>query len=123
MNYRSLLLPFYFGSVNDQERLLIERELLLDSEILVDYFDLKRKIEAAQEIPQLPSPRVWQRLSLQIKPRKGLILSVGLGLAASFIIMAMIFLKTKPLEVIPSEAQGEILFDTRGELPANFNVL
>ena len=39
-----LLLPFYFGAIKEDERLLVEKELLTDSEILVDYLDLKRTL-------------------------------------------------------------------------------
>jgi hypothetical protein len=31
---KSLLLPFHFGSIEDKDRMLVERELLTDSEIL-----------------------------------------------------------------------------------------
>jgi hypothetical protein len=125
MNYkiRSLLLPFYFGSVSDEDRLIVERELLTDSEALVDFFDLKREMEAVQEVPQHPSNQLWRQLRARLKPRRQLVRSFGLGFAACLLALAAIFLRPRPETLSPPKTVNEILFDASSELPVNLNVL
>ena len=121
---RDLLLPFYFGSIDDQSRLIIEREMLSDSEVLVEYFDLKRVIESAESIPQSPSVKLWHKLQLQLNPKKKIILSwsIGLALAASLAFFSFNLLRTTKVEA-PSVGQKEILFDSGSELLGSSNVL
>lgn len=125
MNYkiRPLLLPFYFGSVSDGDRLIVERELLTDSEALVNFFDLKREIEAVQEVPQHPSSQLWRQLRARIKPRRKLVLSFSLGFAACLLALAAIFFRPRSETLGPPKTSGEILFDSSSELPVNSNVL
>ncbi len=110
---------FYFGALEESDRLKIEQELLTDTETLVEYLDLKRKIEFAKEIPAMPSPSLWRRLQAEIKPRRKLILSLSLaaGLAASVLIAAM-FLSNKT-----ETTSTPLLFDSTSELSASSNVL
>ena len=116
------LMPFYFGSIDDEKRLIVERELLTDPEILVDYFDLKRKIESAEEIPNGPSQKLWYKLKQKLEPRQKVIYSLSLGLAAvGLLFFAILLFKMEKLE--QSTSQGEILFDLNRELPASSNVL
>lgn len=124
------LLAFYFGTLGEQELLRLERELLLDSELLVDYLDLKRKLEAAEEIPRQPSAAVWRRLSARLSPRKRFLLSVsaGVAVAASLVFLAFLLFKshtleTSPLHDGPATSGGAILFDSSAELPASSSVL
>jgi hypothetical protein len=123
LDVRKLLTPFYFGSISDAERLVVERELLIDSETLVDYLDLKRKIEFATEIPAEPSPSVWRRLQAEIKPRRKLVLtlSFAVGLAASVMIAAMFF--KKPTSDLPMTNGTPILFDSGNEQSGGSSVL
>jgi hypothetical protein len=78
------LLPFYFGTVDETERLRVERTLLEDPEALIDYLDLKRKLEAAMEVPVAPSAALWAGLSERLRrtPRSTWIVW-GAGLAAA----------------------------------------
>jgi len=126
MNYKvkSLLVPFYFGSIEEAQRLEVERELLIDTEILVDYLDIKRKMEAAQEVPQFPSRKLWQKLSKQISERKRVLISfsVGLAVAASLLLCTVFIFKSKQVD-LPQSQKREVLFDTSRELPASSNVL
>jgi hypothetical protein len=121
---KSLLLPFYFGSIADSERTLIERELLLDSETLVDYLDLKRSIEAAEHFPLAPSASLFSKLQEIIKPKRRFFISLSLGAVAAGVLL--IFFVLKPKTIDPKnidQAPEEILFNLRDELPANSNVL
>ena len=119
---KSLLLPFYFGSIDEKERFLVERELLSDAEYFVDYLDLKRNIEAAREIPQYPSKTLWHKLRPQMQPKRKVILSLGFSLAACLVVFA-IFFHTGWEMGNGKKHQEEILFDSSSELPANSYVL
>ncbi len=117
------LIPFYFGAIEDEKRLIVERELLSDPEILVDYFDLKRKIESAKEIPNGPSQQLWYKLNQGFQPCKKIIYSLSFGLAAvGLLFFAILLFKGNKTEQMPTN-QGEILFDLNRELPANSSVL
>lgn len=121
---QSLLLPFHFGSIDDQSRLIIEREMLSDAELLVEYFDIKRTLESAESIPQAPSPKLWHRLQGKAMSRKKLILSwsFGVAVAASLVFLSFHLMRTTPTE-IKTSVEKEILFDSGSELLANSNVL
>lgn len=117
------LLPFYLGSLDEQKRLQTERNLLLDPELLVDYFDLKRKMDQAESIPVLQSQKVWLRLKDQIPQRRKWILTWALGLAMTaclgFLSMRFLFdHSTKK-----TQSTTEILIDSGSELPVTLNVL
>lgn len=121
---QNLLRSFYFGSLSEPERLQVERELLCDNEVLVEYLDLKRQLEAAEILPQTPSPQLWQRLSIQWDKKKVWVFSLGLALAAS---LALLFVfKFQPSTgptLDPSPVPTEILFDSSAELPVSSHVL
>ena len=117
------LLPFYFGAVEEAERLEVERLLLTDVELLLNYLDLKRQIESAAEIPKGPSPRLWQRLKRPVLARPRLLaFTVGLALVASFVLVTMMFFKPA-LNPRARTMPDKILFDSSSELSATSNVL
>ena len=121
---QSLLLPFYFGAIKDQDRIIVERELLTDSEVLVDYLDLKRNIEAAEEFPRVPSKVLWFRLKKYIEPKKKTVFSVTFGaVIAAAVLICWVFLTKSKYDFEPNLKSNEILFDSRNELPVNSNVL
>jgi hypothetical protein len=112
------------GAIQENERLQVERELLTDTEVLVDFLDLKRKMESALEVPQQPSTKLWMRLNEKIGPRKKMIfsLSIGAAIAASVLIFSFFAFRPKSIEQKMSFS-GEVLFDSNHELSANSNVL
>ncbi len=124
-NIKSLLLPFHFGSIEDKDRIFVERELLTDSEVLVDYLDLKRNLESAELIPEAPSHSVWLKLQQRVQAKKKFIIPISFGAAvAASVLAAFIFFHQPPQETRPkNQASEEVLFDTRTELPANSSVL
>jgi hypothetical protein len=124
MEKRDELLRFYFGSIEDSTRLRVERDLLMDSELLVNYFDLKRKLEAAADVPTMPSWSVWQRLQRHVKerPAPNRILAFGLGVAASVIFLVVTLASFFPVSEIERRAP-QILIDVNSELPVSSNVL
>jgi len=83
----SSLLSFYFGSLSDAERLKVEQTMLTDTEMLLDYLDLKRQMELATPVVQQPSPALWRRLQAKVKTSKktqfALVLGISLAAAAS----------------------------------------
>ena len=70
---KSLLMPFYFGAIEENERVQVERELLADTEVLVDYLDLKRNLERAHEFNTLPSAQVWARFEERFVTKRKLV--------------------------------------------------
>ncbi len=56
---KSLLLSFHFGSIEDSDRIWVERELLTHPDVLVDFLDLKRSLELTEPIPSGPETRLW----------------------------------------------------------------
>ena len=80
---RKMLLPFYFGSVSDEDRLIVERELLIDSEVLTDYLDLKRELEVASLSSHEPSASLWQRLKPKTQKQKRVLFSFSVGAAVA----------------------------------------
>lgn len=119
---KSLLLLFYFGSIEDTDRTLVERELLTDPEFLVDYLDLKRGIEAAEVFPAAPSETLWLKLQEKAQPKKKFLLSLSFGAAAVAIIFTAI-LVIKPASIDQKPTKHEVLFDSRSELSSGSGVL
>lgn len=122
---KSRLLPFYFGSLTDDDRLAIERELLTDEEVLLDYFDLKRNIEAARMIPAGPSASLWSRLQprLNMKTRTFISISIGAaiaaGLAVTFFLRSNVEITKQPQNI----SVDRILFDSSSEQSVSSGVL
>jgi hypothetical protein len=105
----SELLPFYFGTLESDQRLQVERRLLEEPDALIDYFDLKRKLEAADILPSQPSARVWSRLSLKIKktPKKALFtVSLSAALAAGIALFVLHTTTLSPHPVVGNSAQN-----------------
>ncbi len=124
-NIKALLLPFHFGSIEDNDRTLVERELLIDTEVLVDYLDLKRNLEAAELIPHAPSKSVWAKLQERVQTKRQFIIPISFGAAVAASVLAVFIFLDQPSQKTKSQNQsgGEILFDSRTELPANSSVL
>lgn len=122
-NTKKLLLPFYFGSIEHEDRLSVERDLLTDTEVLVDYLDLKRKIEAAEEIPSAPSLKIWHRLQAQMPSQRTLLkFSLGAAAIACLILLSVIYFR--PISDNPDgSSHKSFLFDSNSELSANSHVL
>jgi hypothetical protein len=123
------LLPFYFGAIDDNERLKFEQQMLVDPEVLLDYLDLKRRIEGAAAVPQKPSPALWNRLvpkvRLSRKSKITLALGFAVAMAASIVVAFLILQKTASIDSSTSAGiQGHsILFDSDSEQFAHSNVL
>lgn len=119
---KNLLLPFYFGSVSEDERLLVEREILADPEVLVDYLDLKRKVEGAHLIAAQPSSSLWEKIRPKTPTQKKAWISLSLGAAiAACLALLFIFQSTTTKMVQPSA--NHALFDSSSELPVSSGVL
>lgn len=124
---KSLFPLFHLGNISEENRILLERELLTDAEILVEYLDYKRKKESAELLPAGPSPFLWKKLSEKFILRKKYVLPVSFGAAAVAALVFIIFLM-KPVNVLeqqnePTKSSSGILFDSSSELPASSNVL
>lgn len=124
MKTKDLLLPFYFGSISEEERIHMERELLTDSEVLTDFLDLKRDLEAAGLIVNSPSENLWQNLKPKTIQQKRFYISLSLGaaLAAGIAIIVLIQSQPKARELIQPPI-SQTLFDSSSELPASSGVL
>src|SRR5947209_5141220 len=114
---KNLLMPFYFGSIGDRERLLVERNLLTDPETLVDYLEIKRKIESAETLPQSPSIKLWSKLKRQVSPRKKTMVSfsIGVAVAASVLVCWILFSSPKQRAEVSTNGSA-VLFDSIREL-------
>jgi hypothetical protein len=121
---KNLMLPFYFGSVSESDRLYLERELLTDSEVLVEYLDLKRSIEDASLPETSPSPQVWTRIqSLRGVSKKSWIsISVGAVAVAALLLIFVFNGNIPPSEISPPQLEG-VLFDSSSELSVSSSVL
>lgn len=124
MNAKELLLRFYFGSVGEEERLHVERELLSDPEALTEYLDLKRSLEAASLPAVAPSRALWEKLRPKTEKQKRFYLSLSLGAAlAAGLALAFVFhSRPKPSALVQPSA-SKVLFDSSAELPASSSVL
>lgn len=124
---RSILVPFYFGAIEDSARLTVERELLTDSELLVDYLDLKRELEAAFAVPEGPSAALWERLRPRTRAarRRLAVAAIGVALAAGVALcfeVAHPARSARPRAASPAPAATGVL-DSSGELSADSGVL
>jgi hypothetical protein len=126
MKTQKHLLAFYFGSLSEEERLKVERELLTDVEVLTDYLDLKRDLEAAPLPSKQPAPALWERLKPKTVQRRRLYLSLSIGAAVAAGFALVLFLQPqpppKPAELMQPSA-AKVLFDSSAELPASSGVL
>jgi len=119
---KNSLVEFYFGSLPEEKRLHIEKEMLTDPEILLDYLDLKREIEGSQLVPQQPSKLLWQRLRHVAKKKQAWYITLAVGALAATI--AFIYLMNKPnVGEEPFMVNGKILFDSGAEHPLTSDVL
>ena len=124
MNAKRLLLPFYFGSLTEEDRLRVERELLTDTETLVDYLDLKRSFESSALAIFSPSPSLWQRLKPKTARQKRMYISLAVGSALAATLAAILLFKSQPqISEDLRPPMTEILFDSSSELPASTVVL
>ena len=123
MNPNQNLVSFYFGSLSDEARLTIEREMLTDPEVLLDYLDLKREIEGAAQVPQAPSPFVWQRLQAKMKVSRRAKISFAVGLGVAAAIAALFLLLHRSVDTEPTLGGKAILFDSGSEQLGHSNVL
>lgn len=121
---KSSLLPFYFGTLSEAERLKIEQSVLTDTEVLLDYLDLKRQMEAANPVVQQPSAALWRRLQTKIKTspktRFALILGISLAAAASLLLF---FTTTQTSDMNTPSVQIHTLIDSGHEQLGVSNVL
>jgi hypothetical protein len=121
---QKLLLPFYFGSVTDEERLLVEREMLTDTEVLVDYLDLKRSLEAAPLSALQPSALLWQRIKPKNPAQKKVWISFSIGAAlAAGIALALLFRGGSETPELTQPSANRALFDSSSEHSASSGVL
>ena len=109
---RNSLVEFYFGTMEETRRLQIEKELLLDPEMLLDYLDLKRELESAAPVPHGPSPFLWRRLQPLTKKRKWQLAGFTALIAASFACL-YIFASYKGQSSTPNNSG--LLFDSSPE--------
>ncbi len=117
------LLSFYFGSTSEDDRYRIEQDLLTDPEALLNYLDLKRKIEQAELVPQVPSQKLWSRLRPQTISKRGKLISLGFGLAmAASIAFFSISRFKEPQNTDSGEKRSQILFDSNFEQPTGSSV-
>ncbi len=124
MNQETRLLSFHFGAIEEEERLAIERELLVDSERLLDYFDLKRQLEAAGAVPSGPSSALWGRLVPHAVRHRRVLISFSVGAAIAAGIAAHLLLQpNRELNNYEPPKINRVLFDASAELPASAGVL
>jgi hypothetical protein len=121
---KKIMLSFYFGSVNEEERLLIERELLTDSEVLVDYLDIKRKLEAANILDSQPSQSLWHKMKPKNPVQRKVWISFSVGAAVAAGLVLFFIFQTAPDQIeMPQPSAHRVLFDSSSELPASSGVL
>ena len=118
---KNSLMEFYFGTLEESQRLQIEKELLQDPEVLLDYLDLKRKLEDAATVPQKPSPFLWRRLQ-PVTKRKTFYAAAIAGLAVAGFACLYIF-TTPKVENTPLISDNGILFDSGAEHSITSDVL
>ncbi|MNJ96718.1 hypothetical protein D3C87_144490 [compost metagenome] len=118
---KNSLVEFYFGTLEDSQRLQIEKDLLLDPEMLLDYLDIKREIENAALIPQQPSPFLWRRLQPLVK-KKSFYLTVAAGLIAASL-ACFYLIHTSKVEENSLINDSGILFDSGAEHSFTSDVL
>ena len=119
---RESLLPFYFGTLHEAERLELERDMLIDPALLLDFLDLKRELEGAPEVPSAPSPQVWHRLSARLPKSRPARLAWAAGLTALAAAAWVFFAQPRPTRA-PVAPEHGILFDSGREQFSHSNVL
>jgi hypothetical protein len=123
---KNKLLEFYFGGLSESERLQMEQQLLIDSETLVNYLDLKRAIESAEIIPSHPSNQVWQNLRARLTVKKKVFFPFVLGAAAAIVVLILWTINLRQIsgpDKKPGFSGAGLIFDSSRELPAGSNVL
>lgn len=116
MKKNERLLEFYFGGLEEPIRLQIERELLEDSEVLLDFLDLKRRVESAATIPATPSSFTKSKiLTVARKNRKPWIFATATAVAAALILAFSFLLTPNKVEDSLPKTQHPILFDSGAE--------
>lgn len=118
------LQAFYLGTLTEADRLEVERDLLVDSELLLDFFELKRESENVRPVPSGPSPQLWQKL-VRTRPsrRQALWLSAAAGAAAATLALFWSLQQNAAVENLPAPLQTKVIFDSSAELPVTSNVL
>lgn len=117
-----MLLDFYFGSIEDSKRLLLEKEMLNDPEVILDYFDLKRALESSPMVPQEPSVFLKNKIMAKIPRRK--IWNYTLALTAAAVVLACFYFLIKSQDETKLAVSTEmVLFDSSRELSAATDVL
>lgn len=124
------LTSFYFGALDEKQSLEMERALLENPDLLIEYFDLKRSIEGQQTIPSSPSPFLFHRLQRQLSStNKSQMQKFFIYLSLTGAVAAGIFALTTQL-MNPSPPSGpkthlpqEYIFDGSNELFVGRNVL
>lgn len=115
------LTSFYFGALDEKDRLDVERELLSDPELLLDYLELKRSVEAAAPVPQTPSASFRRRLQAALPPRRRRVLQWAAGAAAALLLLWSAFHFSDHETDEPF--RNGVLFDRGGEHSPVSNVL
>lgn len=121
---RRRLIPFYFGAIESKERLSLERDLLSDPELLLDYFELKREIESAEAIPAFSSEAVFARLVKRIESPRTMAFGTLVGAIAASVLLAWYFGVLPGVQNSAILLQGQkesgsqkaLFFDASGEL-------
>lgn len=117
------LLSFYFGTLSEEQRLDVEREMIEDAEVLLDYLELKRKIEAAASVPSKASERVWKSLQPKLRKKSFWIsISMGAAIAAGFAFFMYLQTGSESFE-LKKPSTNNVLFDSSAELPVSSGVL
>lgn len=120
---KKLLLPFYFGSVSEKERLLMEQQLLIDSEVLVEYLDLKRNLESAESFKPAPSVNLRAKLLQHPLFNRKKVWWWSLAAAAVVVLIILVNIKQPASQKGPAVTTSENLIDTNSELPVSSGVL
>lgn len=121
---QKFLLPFYFGTVNENERLAIEREMLTDSEVLLDYLDLKRGLEGAHRVSPQPSQELFHNVKRKTFIQRKTLFSLSLGLAiAASLAFLLVFRPSPHRTEISRPTINGALFDSNSELSVSSGVL
>ncbi|HEX7675006.1 MAG TPA: hypothetical protein VF412_12585 [Bdellovibrio sp.] len=118
---KNSLVEFYFGTLEESQRLQIEKNLLLDPEMLLDYLDIKREIEDAELIPQQPSAFLWRRMQPLAK-KKSFYLTIAAGLVAATL-ACFYFIHTASVKNNSFVNDDGILFDSGAEHSVTSDVL
>ncbi len=111
---KNSLLEFHFGLLDENQRLQLEKEMITDPEMLINYLDLKREVEGNALIPQQPSPFLWQRLQRVSVKKKSWFIAFAVGAVAATLACFYILAQPKG-EIVPFTRDHSILFDSSAE--------